>query len=58
MTASDLRLAMTRLGWTAERVGAECGVSGRQVRNWLLGKYPVPKLAAERIEGLVKGKGF
>lgn len=49
MTNAELRVAREHLGLTGDALAAQLGVSGRTVRHWEDGKYPVPGGVADEI---------
>ncbi|MFJ2110578.1 helix-turn-helix domain-containing protein [Streptomyces sp. NPDC087850] len=53
MTDAEFRVAREFLGLTGDWLAGHLGVSGRTVRHWEQGKYPIPegvRLAIEQIE--------
>ncbi len=53
MTPAEFRVIREYLGLTGDWLAAHLGVSGRTVRHWEAGKYPIPdgvRLAIERFE--------
>jgi hypothetical protein len=53
MTDAEFRVIREFLGLTGDWLAAHLGVSGRTVRHWEQGKYPVPdgvRIAIERLE--------
>ncbi len=50
MTPTDFLAYRTARGLTQEEMGREFGVTGRQVRNWELGKTPIPRTVEKLLE--------
>ena len=53
MTDAEFRVVREYLGLTGDWLAARLGVSGRTVRHWEQGKYPIPdgvRLELERLE--------
>lgn len=52
MTDAELRVVREYLGLTPEWLASHLGVSGRTVRHWEQGKYPIPDGVRLEIEHL------
>lgn len=52
MTPAEFRVVREYLGLTGDWLAADLGVSGRTVRAWEAGKYPIPDGVREHIERL------
>ena len=56
MTGDALRAALDKLGFTQMGFSRFVGVTGRAVRAWLSGQYPVPKMVAVLVTIMIKTK--
>jgi hypothetical protein len=57
MTDAEFRVVREFLGVTPEWLAAHLGVSGRTVRHWEQGKYPIPDGVRLEIEDLERRTG-
>lgn len=57
MTPAELRVVREFLGLTPEWLAGHLGVSGRTVRHWEQGKYPIPDGVRLEIEDLERRTG-
>jgi hypothetical protein len=54
MTPTELRHALTVLGWSQGRAARELQVSPRQFRYWAAGAQPVPNVVSIALKSLLK----
>lgn len=57
MTDAELRVVREYLGLSPEWLASHLGVSGRTVRHWEQGKYPIPDGVRLEIEDLERRTG-
>ena len=52
MTPAQLKRELRRIAWGNARLAEKLGVWPTEVRDWLLGKEPVPEVVASDIRNL------
>jgi len=59
MTATEMREALEKLGWSQRDAAFHLEVGPRLVRYWCSAdpRYPIPKVVEIALEALVKSRG-